>query len=237
MEKGKITLDARWANFIAKFRKFPAHSLKVIAVYGTGATDVSNLLLEVLKADGRRVAMLADKSYELAGHREFDDLQYKPTASLFQRFFAECQKKNMEFAVVEVDAYAMQKSALYNVPLYAGLILADGVGADELTQDSKYIITPDGEEFLSLTNKLPADSVLTFGRSRSASARIDQHKFYKKGTEVQLLLNGRRVELATFIANENAPNGMAAVAALASVLSIPNDILESGIANYVPEGE
>jgi len=237
MEKGKITLDARWANFIAKFRKFPAHSLKVIAVYGVGATDVANLLLEVLKADGRKVAMLADKSYELAGHREFDDLQYKPTASLFQRFFAECRKKKTEFAILEVDAYAMHKSALFNVPLHTSLILTDGAGADELVQSSKYTIVPDGEEFASLTHNRPTESVLTFGRSRGASARIDQHKFYKKGTEVQLLLNGRRVELATFIANESAPNGMAAVAALASILNIPNDILESGIANYVPEGQ
>ncbi|MCL2371634.1 hypothetical protein FWC63_02745 [Candidatus Saccharibacteria bacterium] len=237
MEKGKITIGARWANFMAKLRKFPAHSLKVIVVYGAGATDVSNLLLETLKADGRKVAMLANKSYELAGHREFDDLPYKPTAGLFQRFFAECKRKKTEFVIVEIDAAGMQRATLYNVPLFASVVMADGSGVSELAGASKYLIAPDGDELSSLINSRPADTVLTFGRSRAATARIDHHKFYKKGTETQLLLNGRRVELATFLANEDAPNGMAAVAALASVLDIPNDILESGIANYIPEGQ
>ncbi|MCL2038789.1 hypothetical protein FWG86_02735 [Candidatus Saccharibacteria bacterium] len=224
---------------MAKFAKFPAHSLKVIAVYGEtaqGATDVVNFVLEVLKADGRKVAMLADKSFEIAGTREYDETPYKPTAGLFQRFFAACKKAGMEFVVLEVNDEAVNKSALYNVPLQASLILAGGVGADELVQISKLAIIPDGEEFNNLANGRPANNTLTFGRSRAATARIDHTKFYKKGTEAQMLLGGRRIELATFLANENAPDNMAAVAALATALEIPNDLLESGIANYVPEG-
>ena len=238
MNKGKITLGARWANFMAKFRKFPAHSLKVIAVYsqnGKGATDVANFALELLKADGRKAAMLADKSFEIAGHREYDDTPYRPSAGLFQRFFLACQKSVQEFAVLEVNDEAMTKSALYNVPVFANLILGGGTGADELVQISKFAIMPDGEEFMNLLNGRPADNTMTFGRSRSATARIDHTKFYKKGTEAQLLLGGLRIELATFLANESAPDSMAAVAALAAALQIPNDLLESGIANYVPE--
>ena len=229
---------------MAQTRKFPAHRLKVIAVYGAGATDVANFVLEVLKADGRKVAMLADKSFEIAGHREYDDTPYKPTAGLFQRFFAACQKSQVEFAVLEVNNEAMGKSALYNVPVHAGMILAgqspttsqtDGQSMEELVQISKFAIIPDGEEFNNLAAGRPVENTLTFGRSRAATSRIDHTKFYKKGTETQLLLGGRRIELATFLANENAPDDMAAVAALASALEIPNDILESGIANYVPE--
>jgi hypothetical protein len=223
---------------MAKFRKFPAHSLKVIAVYGqngSGTTDVVNFVSEVLKADGRKAAMLADKSFEIAGHREYDDTPYKPNAGLFQRFFGACQKSGQEFAVLEVNDEAMAKSALYNVPVFAGLVLAGGAGADELVEMSKFAILPDGEEFANLLNGRPAESTLTFGRSRSATARIDHTKFYKKGTEAQLLLGGRRIELATFLANDTAPESMAAVAALATALQIPNDLLESGIANYVPE--
>jgi hypothetical protein len=222
---------------MAKIAKFPAQSLKVIAVYGQGgnATDTANLVLEVLKADGRKAAMLADKSFEIAGHREYDDTPYKPTAGLFQRFFAACKKAGQEFAVLEVNDLAMVKTALYNVPVFAGLVLGGGTGVEELVQMSKFAILPDGEEFLSLLNGRVAGSALTFGRSRAATARIDNTKFYKKGTEAQLLLVGRRVELATFLASEQAPEEMAAVAALATTLQIPSDILESGIASYMPE--
>jgi hypothetical protein len=221
---------------MAKFRKFPAHSLKVIAVYGEGATDVANFALEVLKADGRKAAMLADHSFEIAGHREFDDTPYKPNAGLFQRFFVACKKSNAEFAVLEINDEAQKKSALYNVPLFASMILSsDGTSADELARQSKFMVVPDEEEFVNLMSALPHGNALTFGRGRSATARIDHTKFYKKGTEAQLLLGGRRIELATFIASDRAPESMAAVAALASALDIPGDILESGIANYVPE--
>lgn len=223
---------------MAKFRKFPAHSLKVIAVYNqgnNGATDVANLVLEVLKADGRKAAMLANKSFEIAGHREYDDTPYKPNAGLFQRFFAACQKSAQEFAVLEVNDEAMEKTALYNVPVFASLILSGGSSADSLVQISKFAVVPDGEEFANLLSGRPVENTLTFGRSRAATARIDHTKFYKKGTEAQLLLGGRRIELATFLANEAAPESMAAVAALASALQIPNDLLESGIANYTPE--
>ncbi len=228
----------------------PAKGLRVIAVTGTnGKTTVVNYLNEILKEAGHSTAMFSTAVIEIAGHRQVNDLNR--TVALtgeMMKFFREAKRANVDFVLIEATSHALDQHKLSTTPIEMAIMT-------NLTQDHldyhktmeeyatakaklfqgqpKYIVLNRDDEWFDFFNVYPASAQkITYGKAEDAEARIDHIKLYRKGTEVQMVIDHQtKLELATALPGEyNAYNMAAAVSAAYLLGAKLNDIVE-GVAN------
>lgn len=213
----------------------PSRALRIIAVAGPyGKTTTALLLGEILQEAGHSVLTLTNQSCQLNDTILAESLV--PKAAAIQRLFALARKKKADFVIVEVDKAILATQVLDTVTLEMSILTGDSDEATALSEHAvAYTVVPSSRTTEGI-DVVPHQAI-SFGDDELADARVKDVKLYKKGTEIELVIDhNTTLQLAThLIGRANAYNVAAAVAA-AYVLSVSIDSFEEGAARleYVP---
>lgn len=241
--KGRVKLlTARYGN--------PAKNLRVIAVTGTnGKTTVVNYLNEILKEAKYKTAMFSTAQIEVCGEVRANDLNR--TVALTRdllRFYRDAKKAGADFVLIEATSHALDQHKLSTTPVEMAIMT-------NLTQDHldyhktmeryaaakaklfkaqpKYIVLNRDDAWFDYFDAFSAGyQKITYGKAPQAEARIDRITLFKKGSEVDMVMDGQtKLQLATALPGEYNAYNMAAAVGAAYLLQVGlNDIIE-GVAN------
>lgn len=223
------------AKAAASRYRHPSKALRVIAVAGPyGKTTTALYLSEVLQEAGHSVLVLTNKGCKL--NEQTLDIQYEERAGTIQRLLARGRKKKVDFVILEVTQGLLDCHVLMTLEVEMAVITgSSSVAHSLLEQPLKYAVTPSGLE--TKAGEVAPHQAISFGEDRMADARIKDTTLYRKGTEIELVIDHQTtLHLAThLIGRANAHNVAAAVAA-AYVLEVKIESFEEGIARleYVP---
>lgn len=241
--KGRVKLlTARYGN--------PAKNLRVIAVTGTnGKTTVVNFLNEILKEAGYKTALFSTAVIEVAGKKQINDLNRTVaiTGDLM-KFYRKAKKAAVDFVLIEATSHALDQHKLSTTPIEMAIMT-------NLTQDHldyhktmenyaaakaklfktkpKYIVLNRDDAWFEYFDVFPAGfQKITYGKSAEADARITDIRLFRKGTELDMLIDHQtKLELATALPGEFNAYNLAAAASAAYLLGVSlTDIME-GAAN------
>jgi len=109
-----------------------------------------------------------------------------------------------------------------------------------LAQPVDYLVVPS--DFDRENSSVPAHQAISYGENVLADARIRSATYFKKGTEVELVVDHQTsLPLATYLVGVANTRNVAASVAAAYVLGIETEVFEEGIArleavrgNYMP---
>lgn len=227
---GKLKAKAAAARY-----RNPANSLRVIAVAGPyGKTTTACYLSELLQEAGHSVLTITNRGVYL--NSDSTTFEFEPKASSLQKIMAYGRKKKADFIIVETHQQVLDSQVFSTITLEMSIITAQNETADELSKEPvAYTVVPHG--YAADSVEVAPHQAITFGEDALADARVKDVKLYRKGTEIELVIDhNTKLQLAThLIGRANAYNIAAAVGA-AYLLSIDVGVFEEGIARleYVP---
>lgn len=235
-------LTARYGN--------PAKGLRVIAVTGTnGKTTVVNFLNEILKEAGYKTALFSTAVIEINGDKHINDLNrtVAVTGDLM-KFYRDAKKAGVDFVLIEATSHALDQHKLSTTPVEMAIMT--NLTQDHLdyhkTMDNyaaakaklfkaqpKYIVLNRDDAWFDYFNAFPAGfQKITYGRAPEADARIERVKLYRKGTELDMLIDHQtKLELATALPGEFNAYNLAAAVSAAYLLEIGLKDIVEGAAN------
>ncbi len=241
--KGRVhLLTAAYGN--------PAKNLRVIAVTGTnGKTTVVNYLNEILKEAKYKTAMFSTAQIEINGVKRVNDLNRTVAVTRdLMRFYRQAKRARADFVLIEATSHALDQHKLSTTPIEMAIMT-------NLTQDHldyhktmenyaaakaklfrmnpKYIVLNRDDEWFDYYNSYQAGyQKITYGQSPDAEARIDRIKLFRKGTEVDMVIDHQtKLQLATALPGEYNAYNLAAAVSGAYLLNVGlKDIIE-GVAN------
>lgn len=223
------------AKAAARRYRHPSKALRVIAVAGPyGKTTTALLLSEVLQEAGYSVLAITNQGCRLNSERL--DIRYDERAGSIQRLFSFGRKKKVDFVILEVTQAILDSHVLITTTLEMSIITASSSEANALyEQPVAYTVVPAGVDMEAMS--VAPHQAISFGDDESADARIKTTKLYRKGTEIELVIDHQTtLNVATFLVGRaNAYNVAAAIAA-AYVLGVQIESFEEGVARleYVP---
>lgn len=216
----------------------PADNLKIIAITGdTGNTTVAHFIHEILSAHQIPTALITNPT------------DRPISAFTLYRYLSKCLKNGATHVIIEAPAPSLKKQVFHQLPLHMAILTntvsPNTIGTDtddliackaELFQNSPQfiVLNRDDPQYDLFASFSPKTSSATFGQHKESNIRINRSKLYKKGTEANLAHNSSNFDVATFAIGEEVVSLMAAAAAAASLLDIPDDIIVEGIASYEP---
>ena len=241
--KGRVKLlTARYGN--------PARNLRVIAVTGTnGKTTTVSYLNEILKEAKYKTAMFSTAQIEINGKKHVNDLNR--TVALTRdllRFYRDAKRAKVDFVLIEATSHALDQHKLSTTPVEMAIMTnltqdhldyhktMEGYAAAKaklFKTQPKYIVLNRDDEWFEYFDVFPAGyQKITYGKSDKAEARIDRVKLFRKGTEVDMVMDGQtNLQLATALPGEYNAYNLAAAVSAAYLLNIGlKDIIE-GVAN------
>ncbi len=220
----KLTAKAAAARY-----RNPSKSLRVIAVVGPyGKTTTALLLTELLMESGNSVLVLTNKGSKLNG--EPLGMRFEPTARSIQRLLALGRKKSVDFVIIEVDQTVVDSHVLESIVLEMVVATAESdVARAMLERPMAYSVVPSA--FTTEARDVAPHQAISFGTDELADARIGKVKLFRKGTEIELVIDHQTtLQLAThLIGHANVYNVAAAVAA-AYVLAAKIESFVDGVA-------
>ncbi|MCL1839662.1 Mur ligase family protein [Candidatus Saccharibacteria bacterium] len=216
----------------------PAKDLKIIAVAGhTGSETVAHFIHEILSAHKVPAALITSPADS-------------PISTLMlYRYLSKCLKSGATHVIIEAPAASIKKQVFYKLPIHMAVLTntvsPDIIGTDiadlvaqksTLFQDSPHfiVLNRDDPQYDHFSTFAAKTATTTYGQHREAKTRINRSKLYKKGTEASLAHDSATFDVATFAIGEEAVALMAAAAAAANLLGVPDDIIVEGIASYEP---
>jgi UDP-N-acetylmuramyl-tripeptide synthetase len=228
----------------------PAKHLRVIAVTGTnGKTTTVSFLNEILKEAGYKTAMFSTAEVEIAGEKHVNDLNR--TVALtgdLMRFYRDAKRAQVDFVLIEATSHALQQYKLSTTPIEMAIMT-------NLTQDHldyhktmegyaeakailfkmkpKYIVLNRDDAWFKYFDVFPAGyQKITYGQNADAEAKIDKIKLYRKGTEVNMVVDHQtKLELATSLPGEYNAYNLAAAVSAAYLLNVGIKDIVEGVAN------
>lgn len=228
----------------------PARHLKIIAVTGTnGKTTTLSFLNEILKRAGKKTAMFSTATIEVNDKTERNDLNVTiGTVGQMQKFFVRAKKSKVDYVLIEAASHALQQHKLDGVPIEVAIMTNltqdhldyhgtmdeyARVKATLFARHPKYIVLNRDDEWFEYFDKYRAvHQKITYGKHEEAEARINNVTLYRRGTEVDVVVDHQtELPLATALPGEfNAYNATAAAAA-AYVLGADIDDIIEGVAD------
>jgi UDP-N-acetylmuramyl tripeptide synthase len=212
--------------------------LKVIAVGGAGEKAlVVNYLGEILKEASIKVHTFNSSA--------------QVTVKDIKQFLSGAKRAGAEYAVLEVSSQLLNQKALASTQIYMAVMtslaidrpiyhasMENYVAAESrlLGGEPNFIVlNRDDVHFSALDQFTAAKLKINYGENQAASVRIGSSKFYKKGAEAHLLIDGKsKLEVATYSTDKRSVSAMAAAVAAATLLGLSKNTIQEGIANYEP---
>ena len=209
--------------------RHPSKGLRIIAVAGLyGKTTTALLLGELFQEAGKSVMTLTNHGVFHNG--KSISYTYDTSAKAAQRCLAYARQQAVDVVIIEVTASFVKTHVLPTLTLEMSIVMSDGPSAQAvLNQPVNYTVVPSGLEVDGLS--VAPHQAISYGEDELAEARIASIKQYRKGTEVELVIDHQTTLLLTthLVGTANAYNLAAAVAA-SYVLAVEIDALEEGAA-------
>ncbi|MBR3236358.1 hypothetical protein IKF92_01615 [Candidatus Saccharibacteria bacterium] len=224
------------AKILKSYYGNPMRDMKLIAITGTtGKVIVAHYIHEILRTTGEQVAVLAsDQPFKMG---------------MLHKFLSDAWKAGANYVIVTVPAEDLKENVFYGLPVHIAAMTnfltarihdmepEEYLDSEKTLFDMKpeyVVLNHDDLNYETFSEFKGTKGTITYGQT-SADAKILNSKLYSKGTEATLSLKSDIVTVATFVTGETAVSYMAAAAAIAEMLEIPNDKIVEGIANYEPE--
>ena len=161
---------------------FPARKLKIIAITGTdGKTTTTTLLYHILKAGGKRVALISTVAAYI-GDQEIETGLHvtTPEADQLQKLMAQMVKEKIEYLVLEFTSHGAYQSRLFGIkPKITGVTNITHEHLDYhvtyqnyleaklsfINQAKTVVLNRDDQSFFRLKKHLPSRQyhILTYG--------------------------------------------------------------------------
>ena len=224
------------AKLLKSYYGNPTKDMRLIAITGTtGKVTVAHYIHEILRSAGEQVAVLAsDQPFKMG---------------MLHKFLSDAWKAGANYVIVTVPAKDLKENVFYGLPVHIAAMTnfltarihdmepEEYLDSEKTLFDMKpeyVVLNHDDLNYETFSEFKGTKGTITYGQT-SADAKILNSKLYSKGTEATLSLKSDIVTVATFVTGETAVSYMAAAAAIAEMLEIPNDKIVEGIANYEPE--
>lgn len=224
----------------ARYR-YPARYLKVIAVTGTtGKTTTVYYLNSILKSAGFTTAMLSSETTEVAGVvRPAADVL---TAQGVQWLLRQAKKADVDYVIVEAAPWALRAKLFHTVAFECVVVTnaEDDLDTREIARVLAYtprysVLNADDASYPQLSGYEAAEHKISYGTSEAADCRIRQVKLYRKGSEVQLLIDHHtKLELGTQLPGKHNVYNMTAAAMAAYLMYVKLEAIADGIADLAP---
>ena len=224
----------------ARYR-YPARYLKVIAVTGmTGKTTTVYYLNSILKSAGFTTAMLSSETTEVAGVvRPAADVL---TAQGVQWLLRQAKKADVDYVIVEAAPWALRAKLFHTVAFECVVVTnaEDDLDTREIARVLAYtprysVLNADDASYPQLSGYEAAEHKISYGTSEAADCRIRQVKLYRKGSEVQLLIDHHtKLELGTQLPGKHNVYDMTAAAMAAYLMYVKLEAIADGIADLAP---
>lgn len=196
----------------------PGAQARIIAVVGkSGKTTTAQLIMGLLLESGHSVAV-------------FDPNAHGNSVGSLWRGLAAGNQQKAEFIIIEVSPELLRSDALKALVLDTVVVTNDCDEAAPLLQhQTEYAVIPEGHQFGALT--IAEHQIVSFGTSNHADAKIEKAKLFRKGTEINFILDHHTpVDVATHLVGSANVSNVAAAVSAAYVLGVPLDTVAEGIA-------
>ena len=207
----------------------PSRGVKLIVVTGEYGASTTALLLGEILNEARWPAMVLTPIFSHMAGEEISQA-YVNNATNLQRQLAKARKKGMRAVVLVLTDQLALATILETLSI--DMIVATSTspsGEAILTQPVEYLVVPNNFDIEGV--KVPSHQTITYGESVVSDARIKSSKLYKKGTEIELVVDHQTtLQLATHLVGKANIRNVAAAAAAAYVLGIDTGMFEEGIA-------
>lgn len=218
----------------------PSRALRVIAVAGEyGASTTALLLGEILEEARWPTMVLTPVKSHLSGaevHQVYDT-----SAASLQRQLARARKKGMRAVVFVLTDELANENILETLEIDMSVITSVDFATEKLLgRPVDFLVVPGDFDMEQVT--VPAHQAISYGEGVVADARIQSSKLFKKGTEIELVVDHQTtLPLATYLVGKANTRNVAAAVAAAYVLGIDTEHFAEGVArleevlgNYMP---
>ena len=206
----------------------PSKHLRLVMVSGEGATTTARVLAEIFRECSKKVAVFTPVDSDIETVPWLTG--YKESADDVHRALAAARKQRCEIAVMVMDRELEQTAALGSLNIDMAVITDQGSTSKLLLeQPLRYVVMPSGQT-TELDTVAPHHAI-TYGQDHSADARIESVKLYRRGTEINLIIDHQtKVELATYLVGRSNATRVTAAVAAAYVMGAPIEQLADGVA-------
>lgn len=195
----------------------PSDGARIIAVAGqSGKSTTRRLLTGLLIEAGHKVAY-------------FDPAEHGHTLSSLWRELGDAKRKKAEFIIVEISPELFANDSLQALEIDTVIITNDCAEAEPLLRRGiEYAVIPDERQYNDLA--IAEHQIVSYGKSEQADVRVKKVKLFRKGTEIQLLLDHHHtIDLATYLVGYANVSNVAAAVSAAYVLGVSLDTVADGI--------
>lgn len=234
-QKASSVYYAARAKLVAARHGNPAKNFRVIAVMGaSGKTTTACFIAELLKEAGKSVALLTNRGVEIKG--EYSEELYHRDITALHTVLKTAKQKQVDFLVIEVSKQMVDRHVIDGIALDTVVVTNcfDNVEVSVrrvLAKPVDFIVLPHGDTTLLHDMSVPQHKVISFGDSLDADSTIEKVVLYRKGTEVELVIdNQTTIDVATHLIGRSNAYNVAAAVATAYVLGVDLDIVPDGIA-------
>ena len=226
---------------------FPARRLKVIMVTGTnGKTSTATIIAGMLEHAGRTVGVNTTAFYRYGG-KTVNKKSSRTLEDTFvlQRMLAGMKKAGCEYIILEATSQGLDQNRLWGIPCEVAIMTnltqdhLDYHGTMERYARAKYrlferrpkfiILNRDDQWFEYFNRSKAAERKLNYGQDKTADARITNVKLQPNGSNCDLVVDNKTLNLHTRLAGTfNVYNAVAAALA-GYVLGLTNDEVLAGV--------
>lgn len=175
---------------------FPSRGMKFIGVTGTdGKTTTTNMIYQILKQAGKKVAMVSTINAEINGEKIDTGFHVtNPDYFLLQKLIRKAKKAGTEIFVLEVTSHGLDQYRTWGILFEVGVVTnithehLDYHGSWEnyfnskskLVKVSRTAVLNSSENHFERLKKLAPNNVLTFGEAKNADFSLDKYNLKLK---------------------------------------------------------
>lgn len=174
---------------------FPSKGMKFIGVTGTdGKTTTTNMIYQILKDAGKKVAMVSTINAEINGEKIDTGFHVtNPDYFLLQKLIDKAKKAGTEIFVLEVTSHGLDQFRTWGINFEIGVIT--NITSEhldyhktwenyfnskaKLIKNSKWAVLNSGEDHFKRLKSIAGGLVATFGKNK-ADFDTDKYKFKLK---------------------------------------------------------
>lgn len=242
-QKGRgAAIGARFGN--------PSRHMRVIVVAGShGKATTACFINEILKEARFKTGLLSRSIEEVDLKLTVRPSRQRPFSAVrVQRFLKRAKQSGADFVVIEADYRVLGRRLLSGVPIEAVVMtnLTDDSLDDQASMDEyaavfgrlfqmkpRFMVLNRDDEWFDYFNQFAAEGQkMTYGTHEEAEAKITRVKLFRKGTEVDVVLDHQtHLELATNLPGEFNALNLTAATTLAYLLGVKLQDIQEGAAN------